>query len=102
MRFDISKIIVTLFPLLNSELQVNEGKFKVPMMFGSVDQSIDKFSRIEQKIAKDLDNWLCNMYFEIEKVNLMDIKVDPNSDDLFFSPVYKEAKRRERKEKLKK
>lgn len=65
------------FPIVNSEFQVNEGKFKVPLLFGSVTSSLDKFSKIEQLIVKDLDNWLCNLYFEIEKVNLMDLKSDP-------------------------
>lgn len=77
------------FPLLNSEFVVNEGKFKCPLMFGAVDVGIDKFTKIEEKIAKDLDNWLCNLYFEIEKVNLMDIKADDQTDKLYFSPVYK-------------
>ena len=77
------------FPLLNSEFVVNEGKFKCPLMFGAVDLTIDKFTRIEEKMTKDLDNWLCNLYFEIEKVNLMDIKTDEQTDKLYFSPVYK-------------
>lgn len=40
-------------------------------------------------MTQDLDNWLCNLYFEIEKVNLMDIKTDEKTDKLYFSPVYK-------------
>ena len=55
---------------------------------------IDKFFRIEQILTQDLDNWLCNLYFEIEKVNLMDIKSD--QDNLYFSPAYKKALRKER------
>ena len=35
----------------------------------------------------DLDNWVSNLYFEIEKVNLMDIKVDESNEKLYYSPV---------------
>jgi len=57
------------------------------LLFGSVTHSFDKFGPIEQKMADDLDNWLCNLYFEIERVNLMDLQVDEKEDRLFFSPV---------------
>ena len=83
------------FPILNSEFEINEGKFKVPLLFGNVNRSFDKFYKIEEQMKKDLDNWLCNIYFEIEKVNLMDVKVDAESDKLFFSPIFK-LKRKEK------
>ena len=76
------------FPLVNSEFNVNEGKFKCPLLFGSVSHNFDKFTKIEQTMVDDLDNWLCNIYFEVEKVNLMDIQVDKKTDKLFFSPIY--------------
>ena len=44
-------------------------------------------------MADDLDNWLCNLYFEIERVNLMDLQVDEKEDRLFFSPVNRLARR---------
>ena len=31
------------FPLLNSDFALNEGKFKVPLLFGAVNPTIDKF-----------------------------------------------------------
>jgi len=62
------------FPIVNSEFEINEGKFKTPLLFGNVDLKFDKFCRIEEKLIADLDNWLANFYFEIEKVNLMDLK----------------------------
>ena len=70
------------FPLLNSDFQLNEGKFKCPLLFGNVNLNISMFSEIEKLMIKDLDNWLCNLYFEIEKVNLMDIKADDKQ--IFF------------------
>lgn len=84
------------FPLLNSEFQVNEGKFKCPLLFGSANFSFDKFSRIEQQMMKDLDSWLCNVYFEIEKINLMDLKADERTGRLYFSPLYKLQQKKER------
>lgn len=64
-----------LFPLVNSDFQLNEGKFKVPLLFGTVDSKFDKFKKIEEAMLSDLDKWVANFYFEIEKVKLMDIKV---------------------------
>lgn len=31
---------------------------------GELDPSIDKFSKIEAKLSSDVDNWLCNLYFD--------------------------------------
>lgn len=42
-----------------------EGKFKVPLLRGELDPSIDKFERIENRIGNNLDSWLCNLYFDI-------------------------------------
>ena len=75
------------FPLLNSDFQLNEGKFKVPLLFGDVKTAFDKFKKIETEMMRDLDTWVSNLYFEIEKVNLMDIKVDATNDKLYYSPV---------------
>ena len=75
------------FPLLNSDFGINEGKFKIPLLFGQVNPSIDKFRKIEISMQKNLDSWLANLYFEIEKVNLSDLKVEPNTDRLFYKPV---------------
>jgi hypothetical protein len=75
------------FPLLNSDFQLNEGKFKVPLLFGAVQPNIDKFVKIEKEMQRDLDNWVANLYFEVEKVNLTDIKVETKTDRLFYKPV---------------
>ena len=75
------------FPLLNSDFQLNEGKFKVPLLFGQVKHQFDKFKKIEKEMMKDLDTWVSNLYFEIEKVNLMDIKIDDSTKKLYYSPV---------------
>lgn len=64
------------FPLTNSEMQVNEGKFKIPMNYGDGSDRAGKYRDIENKVKNDLDNWLCNMYFEIEPLSLPDVRVD--------------------------
>ena len=42
-------------------------------------------------MMKDLDSWIANLYFELEKVNIRDIKVQENirSNDfkLYYKPV---------------
>jgi hypothetical protein len=55
-----------LFPLINGDFNVNEGKFKVPLLFGNVNPTLHKYHMIEDSIRKDLDNWIANLYFEIE------------------------------------
>lgn len=75
------------FPLLNSDFKVNQGRFKVPLMFGTVNPNMDKFRKVEEQMKRDLDLWIGNLYFEIEKVNLIDLKVDPKSDKLYYQPV---------------
>ena len=75
------------FPLLNSDFDLNEGKYKVPLLFGGVKPNLDKFMHIENLMKKDLDNWLANLYFEVEKVNLMDIKVQDETGKLFYKPL---------------
>jgi len=63
---------------------LNEGCFKVPLLFGGVNVSFDKFGRIEDQYKSDVDNWLCNLYFEIEKIKLSEIKVHPDSRKLYY------------------
>jgi hypothetical protein len=35
------------FPVLNCDFNINEGKFKVPLLFGNVNPSLDRFELIE-------------------------------------------------------
>lgn len=52
-----------IFPLTNSDFEYCEGKFKVPMITSDIDLSIDRFSDLEALYAKNIDHWLCNLYF---------------------------------------
>ena len=50
------------FPIVNGDFQINEGKFKVPLIYGSVDYKVDAFQAIEDKYRRNIDEWLCNLY----------------------------------------
>jgi hypothetical protein len=75
------------FPLMNSDFSLNEGKFKVPLLFGGVNPTIDKYMKIEKEIMRDLDTWIANLYFEIEKINLIDIKIEDETGNMYYQPV---------------
>ena len=53
------------FPIINNVFEVNEGKYKVPILRSSIRTSIDKFAGIEQLYRKNIDEWLCNFYFQV-------------------------------------
>jgi hypothetical protein len=53
------------FPLVGIDYEINEGKFKIPMIFGEENKALDKFRLIEFTMMQNLDKWLCNMYFHI-------------------------------------
>lgn len=75
------------FPVMNSDFNINEGKFKVPLLFGNVNPNLDRFELIEGEMRKDLDNWTANLYFEVERVKLMDLKIESKTDRIFYKPV---------------
>ena len=56
------------FPICDAEFNVLEGKFRTPLLRGDLDSGIDKFETIEKLMATDLENWLCNVYFEIVRL----------------------------------
>jgi hypothetical protein len=58
-----------IFPLCNSKFEIAEGKFKVPMLRGEIDLGLDKFSDTDKLYRRNIDEWLCNLYFSVEKVN---------------------------------
>ena len=56
------------FPICDAEFNILEGKFRTPMLRGDLDSGIDKFETVEKLMATDLENWLCNAYFEIVRL----------------------------------
>lgn len=53
------------FPLLNNLFELNEGKFKTPLIRGSLRNREQKYSEFERMYRNNIDEWLCNMYFEV-------------------------------------
>uniref|UniRef100_A0A8C1XHX2 Uncharacterized protein n=1 Tax=Cyprinus carpio TaxID=7962 RepID=A0A8C1XHX2_CYPCA len=52
------------FPICDCSFQLFNGKFKTPLLRGSPNPSLNQFRRIEHLLSTDLDNWLCNLYFQ--------------------------------------
>lgn len=53
------------FPIISNLFDVNQGKFKVPILRSSLKNSIDKFAGIEELYRENIDEWLCNLYFQL-------------------------------------
>ena len=62
------------YPIVNGEFQINEGKFKIPLLRGSCQYECDSFKNIEEIYRRNVDEWLCNLYVEIRKRELVDFK----------------------------
>ncbi|KAL8453612.1 hypothetical protein Emed_000747 [Eimeria media] len=56
------------FPLVGPEGRIVEGAFKVPLLLGEVDTSIQRYVDMEASARMGLDSWLCNFYFRIGRV----------------------------------
>lgn len=54
------------WPLVNKDFIVVEGKFKVPLMKGEVNPILDTYHAIADTMENDLTYWLGNIYFEIK------------------------------------
>ena len=61
-KFD-KAVAYSYFPLINSDFNISEGRFKTTMMKGAIDLSVEKYSDMEVKYRKNIDDWLCNLYF---------------------------------------
>ena len=46
----------------------SSGKYKSPLLRGELDPRIEKHRKLEEIINDDVDNWLCNLYFEVIKL----------------------------------
>lgn len=74
---DITKDIVVgwgAFPIVNGDFEINTGKFKVPILYGKIDFSTNKFKDIEKKYMRNIDEWLCNLYIQVKKIELFDFR----------------------------
>jgi hypothetical protein len=51
-------------PMCTPDLTLVSGKFKVPMLRGELDATMDKFRDMEHMYTHDLSAWLCNLYVQ--------------------------------------
>ena len=59
------------FPLVNGDFEINQGKYKLPLMNGAIDFTSNKFKDIEKKYIRNVDEWLGNLYIEVRKFDLI-------------------------------
>ncbi|KAG2767087.1 hypothetical protein JG687_00014198 [Phytophthora cactorum] len=52
-------------PLTTPEFQVVQGKFKLPLLRGEMDHTMDKYQDMEKMYQADLTSWLCNFYIQV-------------------------------------
>lgn len=52
-------------PLLTPELVTLDGKYKLPLLRGEMDATMDKFADVEAAYTRDLTAWLCNLYVQV-------------------------------------
>ncbi|KAK6299737.1 hypothetical protein J4Q44_G00297700 [Coregonus suidteri] len=56
------------FPVCHATLTTVQGRFKTPLLRGLPHPHLDQFRKIEGLMSADLDNWLCNLYFQVRKL----------------------------------
>uniref|UniRef100_A0A4W5NIY0 Orofacial cleft 1 candidate gene 1 protein n=1 Tax=Hucho hucho TaxID=62062 RepID=A0A4W5NIY0_9TELE len=56
------------FPVCHATLTTVQGCFKTPILRGLPQPHFDQFRKIEGLMSADLDNWLCNLYFQVRKL----------------------------------
>ena len=78
------------FPIVNGEFEINTGKFKIPLIYGAIDYKVDSFKNIEAKYRRNIDEWLCNLYVEIKKIDMVDFK--PYESKICFTRKKKKKK----------
>ena len=44
------------------------------MLYGKIDFDTNKFKDIEKKYMKNIDEWLCNLYIQVKKIELFDFR----------------------------
>ena len=76
------------FPILNSELSFNEGRFKIPMMQGTPDDDVTLYRQIQNKMIDNLDTWVCNMYFEVEPLLIQKLAFDYDGNRMLYEKAH--------------
>lgn len=71
----------TAIPMCNEHMGLIEGKFKLPILRGEHSPATQHYRTMEQAIAHDLQNWLCNIYFEVRRLPLVAVDPVPSYND---------------------
>lgn len=59
-------------------MSVIQGKFKLPILRGEHSPAITRFQDIDTTLRKDLGHWLCNIYFEVRCMDLLQCSIAQN------------------------
>lgn len=62
--------------MVNGDFEINQGKFKLPLMNGEIDFTSNKFKDIEQKYIRNIDEWLANIYIEVKTFELIGFQMN--------------------------
>eukprot|EP00762_Andalucia_godoyi_P001292 ANDGO_04863.mRNA.1 hypothetical protein SPRG_02190 len=76
------------FPAINGRFHVIEGRFKLPMILGEYDPSIQQFARLEKIYRDNVDMWIGNLYFEAYRLNKYLPGQNEYEVELLFRPDY--------------
>lgn len=52
-------------PLTTPDFQVVQGQYKLPLLRGGMDHTMEKYRDMEKMYQSDLSSWLCNFYFQV-------------------------------------
>jgi hypothetical protein len=88
-QFPSDKVVAHgFFPLVDSDFELLRGKFKVPLLRGPIDKTVDKYSNLTGKMQEDLDSWLCNLYFQLyseDPPNYLPLRLPEQYDEFAYS-----------------
>mmetsp|Transcript_19513 Transcript_19513/g.28059 ORF Transcript_19513/g.28059 Transcript_19513/m.28059 type:complete len:1111 (-) Transcript_19513:184-3516(-) len=55
----------TALPMIDAHFKVVTGKFRLPLMRGEPNPSVEHFKLMERMMADDLNTWMCNIYIDV-------------------------------------
>lgn len=68
----------TAVPMSFESMSLIEGKLKLPMLRDEHSPMFQTFKSMEQAVADDLTNWLCNIYIEVRQMSLEELGATDN------------------------
>jgi len=77
----------TAVPMCNEEMNIVEGKLKLPLMRGAHTPSCAGYRNMEKAMGDDLDIWLCNIYLDIRTFSLSEMTLALESSDFYQDSI---------------